>query len=112
MNSLPKWSEQIEGELTILLKEWLKSQGRTQADLKKSLKADSSRVQSLLQILKQDFSKRGLPEVAAHLCMVEENWANNKSPHIEEEISPLEAPIDPCDQLDLLIEEIREDCKS
>ena len=109
---MTKWSEQIEEELTILLKEWLKSQGRTQADLKRSLKADSSRVQSLLHVLKKDFTKRGLPAVAARLCTIEEDWSNNKDQYIKEEINPLEAPIDPCDQLDLLLEALREDCES
>ena len=112
LNSMTQWSNQIEEELTLLLKEWLKSQGRTQADLKKILKADSSRIQSLLEVLKKDFYKKGLPEVAARLCMVEENWANNENPHIEQEINPMEATIDPCDQLDLLLDEIREDCES
>ena len=95
LNSMSQWSNQIEEELTLLLKEWLKSQGRTQADLKKILKADSSRIQSLLDVLKKDFYKKGLPEVAARLCMVEENWANNENPHIEQESNPMEATIDP-----------------
>ncbi len=112
LNSMSQWSEQIEEELTLLLKEWLKSQGRTQADLKRSLKADSSRVQSLLKILKKDFTKSGLPEVAARLCMVEEEWANSANPQIKKEVNRLEDPIDPCDQLDLLLEELREDCQS
>ena len=109
---MTQWSEQTEEDLTLLLKEWLKSKGRTQADLKRSLQAESSRVQSLLQVLKKDYLNGGLPEVAAHLCEIEANWSNNKDPYTEDEINTLERSIDPCDQLDLLLEEIREDCQS
>ena len=49
---MAKWSEQIENELTLLIKDWLKAQGRTQADLRKSLEAVSSRMASLVDELK------------------------------------------------------------
>ena len=108
---MKQWSEKTEEELTLLLKEWLKSQGRTQADLKRSLQADSSRVQSLLDVLKKDFSNGGLPKVAAHLCKVEGNWSKNKDSYIKDKINIFEDTVDPCDQLDLLLEELREDCE-
>ena len=107
---MANWSEQIEEELTVLLKDWLKSQNRSQADLKRSLQADSSRVSSLLQVLKKDFAKGGLPEIASRLCIIEEDWANNEHTYIKDEINCVKDSIDPCDQLDLLLEEIREDC--
>ena len=51
---MARWSSQIEEELTLLLKDWLKQQGRTQADLKRSLKAESTRMPALMNILKTE----------------------------------------------------------
>ena len=107
---MTKWSKQIEEEITILLKDWLKSQGRTQADLKRSLQADSSRLPSLLDALKKDFSKEGLIGVASRLCIIEKAWSGKENTYIKDEVHNPEVPSDPCDQLDLLLEEIREDC--
>ena len=112
LKSMSKWSKQIEEDLSLLLKDWLKSQGRTQADLKRSLQADSSRLPSLLEALEKDFSKGGLSEVAARLCLIEETWSGRENTYIKDEVLPLKAPVDPCDQLDLLLEEIRDDCKN
>ena len=35
------WSPDFEEELALVLKDWLKQQGRTQADLRRSLRATS-----------------------------------------------------------------------
>ncbi len=107
---MSKWSEEIEEELSLLLKDWLKAQGRTQADLKEALEAISTRMPALLDALKKEYMQGGLPKVAARLCKIEENWVNNKESKTAAEVSPLERTIDPFDQLDLLLEEIREDC--
>ena len=107
---MSNWSEQIEEELTLLLKEWLKAKGRTQADLKKSLQASSTRMPAILDVLKKEYSKGGPPNVAARLCKIEENWDNYEQPNPEEEITTLDSSVDPFDQLDLLLEEIRDDC--
>ena len=61
---MPQWSDEIEEELILLLKDWLKAQGRTQADLKKSLDAVSTRMPALLEVLKKEFMNGGLPKVA------------------------------------------------
>ena len=108
---MSNWSEQIEEELTLLLKEWLKAKGRTQADLKKSLQASSTRMPAILDVLKKEYSKGGSPNVAARLCKIEENWDNYEQPNPEEEITTLDSSVDPFDQLDLLLEEIRDDCE-
>ena len=110
LNPMSKWSEQIEEELVLLLKDWLKAQGRTQSDLRKSLKAASTRMPAILEILKREYSKGGLPKVAECLCNIEKDWANNQQQKEERELITLNSPIDPFDQLDFLLEEIREDC--
>ena len=107
---MSNWSEQIEEELTLLIKDWLKSQGRTQADLRKSLKTLSSRMPAILEVIKLEYAKGGLPNVAARLCLIEENWASDNGANTTKEPTIINTSIDPFDQLDLLIEEIREDC--
>ncbi len=102
------WSKELEEELAILLKEWLKQQGRTQADLRKSLQALSTRMPALIEVLKIEYSQGGVTKLAMCLCKIEEDWS--KIPptiHVEEENSS-----DPLGQLDLLLEEIRDDCAS
>ncbi len=112
MNTMMKWSKQIEEELILLLKEWLKSQERTQADLRKILKADSTRMPSILEALKRQYIKGGMNEVASCLCKIEAYWANNKHTDIGTKSNEDKTAINPFDQLDLLLEEIREDCES
>ena len=108
---MTKWSNQIEEELMLLLKDWLKAQGRTQADLKNSLNAASTRMPALVDVLKKDCQQGGLIKIADRLCKIEESWAENKQPEYENTTNThIKSPIDPFDQLDLLIEEIREDC--
>ncbi len=99
------WSQEIEEELAILLKDWLKQHGRTQADLRKSLGAVSSRMSSLLEVLKRDHLQGGLPRVAERLCAVENNWVQPESKSNQEEKES-----DPFGQLDFLLQEIRKDC--
>ena len=111
---MPKWSEQLEDELTLLLKDWLKAQGRTQADLRKSLNADSTRMPALVDVLKHEYIQGGLPKIASCLCAIERQWAD-KIEHEAVQLDHndlLEQSIDPFGQLDLLLEEIREDCEN
>jgi hypothetical protein len=58
---MPGWSPDFENDLTQLLKEWLKSQGRTQADLRRSLRAASTRLPSILEVLERDYKAQGTP---------------------------------------------------
>ncbi|MED5468733.1 MAG: hypothetical protein VX542_00495, partial [Cyanobacteriota bacterium] len=64
------WSGQVEDELTLLLKDWLKQQGRTQADLRRSLQAVSTRMPALLEVLEREYHLGGIPRVAARLCEI------------------------------------------
>lgn len=54
------WSPDFENDLTQLLKDWLKSQGRTQADLRRSLRAASTRLPSILEVLERDYKAQGI----------------------------------------------------
>ncbi len=107
-----QWSDELEEELAVLLKDWLKSQGKTQADLKRSLQSESSRMPSLLLILKKEHSRNGIPGIATLLCEIEEIWNRGDKTIQENELSLKENNFDPFGQLDLLLEEIREDCDS
>ena len=105
------WSEEIEEELILLIKDWLKQQGRSQADLQKGLGAESSRMNALIAVIKKDYQEGGITKSVEHLCDVENAWASNKE--ISSETSQLESTynveINPFDQLDLLLQELDED---
>ena len=109
---MSQWSQETEDELILLIKDWLKAQGRTQADLRESLQADSARMHALIDALKKEFLKGGLPKVAARLCKVEEAWTNGSKEVGETEKNNINKSTDPFGQLDLLLEKIREDCES
>lgn len=104
---MSKWSSQIEEELTLLIKDWLKQQGRTQADLRRSLQAVSTRMPALLEVLEKEHRLGGMPQVAERLCEVEAKWAETNSSPSENATNA-----DPFNQLDLLLQEIRDDCGS
>ena len=100
------WTPELEAELSQLLKDWLKQQGRTQADLRRSLKAVSTRMPALLEVLEREHRLNGLSGLA-RLCRVEAEWQGGDD-------RPVEAAEqnDPFGQLDLLLQEIRQDCPS
>ena len=101
------WTEDLEAELSQLLKDWLKQQGRTQADLRRSLKAVSTRMPALLEVLEREHRLNGLSGLLARLCRVEAEW-HGGTDHIGEATEQS----DPFGQLDLLLQEIRQDCPS
>ncbi len=73
--SKERWSKDIEEDLILLIKDWLRQKGRTQSELCQSLNVPSARMQSLIEALKKDFSSGGIPKIANRLCEVEELWA-------------------------------------
>jgi len=105
---MPKWTQDLKEELTLLIKDWLKHNGKTQIDLREHLGANSSRMPALLESLKKEYSLGGIPKVAQKLCEVENDWSlqtqNNK-----ENLSAEKESTDPFNQLDLILEELRED---
>ena len=62
------WTPELEVELSQLLKDWLKQQGRTQADLRRSLKAVSTRMPALLEVLEREYRLNGLSGLLTRLC--------------------------------------------
>ena len=101
------WSPDFENDLTQLLKDWLKSQSRTQADLRRSLRAASTRMPSILEVLERDYKAQGLQGLASRLCQVEKEWHGEERPFAAD---AAKTAADPFGQLDLLLQEIRQDC--
>ena len=101
------WTPQFEADLTLLLKDWLKQQGRTQADLRRNLRAVSTRMPALLEVLEREHKLRGLAGLADRLCTVEAEWHGQPS---NDSAAVATAEDDPFGQLDLLLQEIRDDC--
>ncbi len=101
------WSKQIEAEITLLIKEWLKHHNKTQKDLRISLHADSERMPALIEILKRDFLKGGIQKLVDRLCSIEKIWKSDQGMDQQQTYNP-----DPFGQLDLLLEELKEDCNS
>ena len=101
------WTPQFEADLTLLLKDWLKQQGRTQADLRRNLRAVSTRMPALLEVLEREHKLRGLAGLADRLCSVEAEWHGQ---HANDSVGGATAKDDPFGQLDLLLQEIRDDC--
>ncbi len=99
---MKKWSQQTEEELAQLIKDWLKQQGRTQSDLRNSLKADSSRMPALLEVLQREYLSGGFPRVANRLCSIEASWSQSKLDIKDDSVES-----DPFSQLDLLLEEMK-----
>jgi len=72
------WSKDIEEDLILLIKDWLKQTGRTQSELCQTLNLPSARMPTLIESLKKDFNSGGIPKIANRLCEVEELWTNDK----------------------------------
>ena len=109
INSMKNWNEETENQIALILKDWLKQKGITQAELSKRLKSSSSRMPSILEILEQDFNIGGIQKVCSTLCLVEEEFENSNINCNATKDSELISNEDPFDQLDLLLEKINED---
>ncbi len=97
------WSKDIEEDLTLLIKDWLRQIGRTQSELCQSLNLPSARMPTLIESLKKDFKSGGIPKIASRLCEVEELWTN-----VGEGKTKKSFELNSSEQLDLL-DEICED---
>lgn len=98
-------AQQLE-DLQLFLKDWLRHTGRTQADLRRALRASSIRMPVLLDSLQRIHAQQGLGGLAEHLCEIETLWLS-EDPHPTPEAPDSGAFHDPMDQLDLLLDEIR-----
>ena len=101
--SKARWSKDIEEDLVLLIKDWLRQTGRTQSELCQSLNLPSARMPTLIESLKKDFSSGGIPKIASRLCEVEELWRNNEGGNTKMSLESTST-----EQLDLL-DEICED---
>ena len=100
----PQQLEELQG----FLRDWLRHTGRTQADLRRALRAASIRMPVLLDALRAIHERHGLTGLADRLCGIEALW------QAEDRGDAAAAPALPADdlegslsQLDLLLEEIR-----
>ena len=98
-------AEQLD-DLQAFLKDWLRHTGRTQADLRRALRATSIRMPVLIEELQRIHAHSGLVALAERLCAIEQLWQG------EEQEGPDEIRLDGLTesfgQLDLLLEEIRQ----
>ena len=104
--------EQLD-DLQSFLKDWLRHAGRTQADLRRALRLPSVRMPVLLEALNRTYSRGGIAELVSQLCTIEAAW------HSEDQAAVLEglestpgapsAAGDSLQQLDLLLQEIRQE---
>ena len=76
--STERWSKDIEEDLVLLIKDWLRQTGRTQSELCHSLNLPSARMPTLIESLKKDFCSGGIPKIATRLCEVEELWKSSE----------------------------------
>ena len=97
------WSKDIEEDLVLFIKDWLRQTGRTQSELCQTLNLPSARMPTLIESLKKDFNSGGIPKIANRLCEVEELWTNDG-----EEKTKKSFKLTSSGQLDLL-DEICED---
>ena len=93
------WSQEIEEDLILLIKDWLRQTGRTQSELCHSLNLSSTRMPTLIDFLKKDYLSGGIPKIANRLCEVEALWTKE-----EGHISDKHIELNPSAQLDLLDE--------
>ena len=97
------WSKDIEEDLILLIKDWLRQTGRTQSELCQSLNLPSARMPTLIESLKKEFSSGGIPKIASRLCEVEELWTKDEGGKTKQSLK-----LNSSGQLDLL-DEICED---
>ncbi|MEN9387373.1 MAG: hypothetical protein RLZZ255_349 [Cyanobacteriota bacterium] len=100
-------AEQLD-DLQAFLKDWLRHSGRTQADLRRALRASSIRMPVLLDELARVHGRDGLTGLAQRLCEIESLWQGEDQGMDGDDQAP--SPLDDSlGQLDLLLQEIRLD---
>ena len=99
--------EQLD-DLQSFLKDWLRHSGRTQADLRRALRASSIRMPVLLDELARVYSRDGLTGLAQRLCDIESLWQGEDQGMDGDDQAPSSLD-DSLGELDLLLREIRLD---
>ncbi len=100
-------AEQLD-DLQAFLKDWLRHCGRTQADLRRALRASSIRMPVLLEELALVHNRDGLTGLAQRLCEIESLWQGEDQGIDGDDQVPISLD-DSLGQLDLLLQEIRLD---
>lgn len=95
-------------DLQNFLKDWLRHTGRTQADLRRALRASSIRMPVLIEVLHRIHSQQGLTGLAEKLCGIEDLWCGEDGAAGNVADPPIGLD-ESLGQLDLLLQEIRED---
>ena len=95
-----RWSKEIEEDLMLFIKDWLRQTGRTQSELCQSLNLSSARIPTLIDFLKNEFISGGIQKVANRLCEIEDLWTKEKGGSSKEKHNELNTS----GQLDLLDE--------
>ena len=98
-------SEQLD-DLQAFLKDWLRHTGRTQADLRRALRASSIRMPVLIEELARIHASAGLLALAEQLCGIEQIWQGEE--RADPDLDGLIGLPETFGQLDLLLEEIRQ----
>jgi hypothetical protein len=100
-------------ELQAFLKDWLRHAGRTQADLRRALRASSVRMPVLVDALHRTYSRGGLGDLVAQLCAIEAAWHGEDQAAVLGELGGgADQDLPPAlggslEQLDLLLADIR-----
>lgn len=105
-------AEQLE-DLQSFLKDWLRHAGRTQSDLRRSLRAASVRMPVLVDVLHRTYTRGGLPDLVAQLCAIEAEWHGEDQAAVLTQLGDAgampSALSGSLEQLDLLLQEIRQE---
>jgi len=104
----PLNGDQLE-DLQAFLKDWLRHTGRTQADLRRALRASSIRMPVLLEELQRLHRGGGLVGLVDRLCEIEAIWQGEDAAPGAAGAAATALLDDSLGQLDLLLQEIRQD---
>jgi hypothetical protein len=97
-------------DLQSFLKDWLRHSGRSQSDLRRALRTASIRMPVLLEELLRIQASEGLAGLAEKLCSIEALWCQeDQGEHPLADLAGADLEVDPLGQLDLLLEEIRQE---
>ena len=98
-------------DLQSFLKDWLRHSGRSQSDLRRALRTASIRMPVLLEELLRIQANEGLAGLAEKLCSIEALWCQEDQgeEHSLADLAGADLEADPLGQLDLLLEEIRQE---
>lgn len=100
-------AEQLD-DLQSFLKDWLRHAGRTQADLRRALRASSIRMPVLVEELRQLHDRQGLLGLAERLCGIEQLWQGEERGSLDDLADGSADLSNSLGQLDLLLQEIRQ----